>query len=144
MGDFMKVIYEEPNDKVKYNKWYDDNGSFDIWYEDTINLIDYKSKDVPLELKEFLDKWNNKINEHKKIYKEEYPVKMAKIEFIYNDIVYVIYPVCVSATYKSNFMSDKEYDVSFDSLFEKYEKEIREDLEKELGVKYSRYWGMLD
>ena len=139
----MKVMYEDPND-IKYNKWFDDNGTFDIWYEKAFSLIEYKDKDVPEELKDFLDKWNNRINEYKKTYKEEYPVKLAKIEFIYNDIVYVIYPICVSATYKSNFMSDDEYEVSWDSLFENYEKEIREDLEKELGVKYSRCWGMLD
>ena len=41
-------------------------------------------------------------------------------------------------------MSDEEYEVSWDSLFEEYEHEIRIDLEKELGVKHSRYWGMLD
>ena len=69
---------------------------------------------------------------------------MAKIEFIYQDIVYCILPISISSTYKSSFMSDKEYDVSWDSLFEKYEKEIRDDLKKELNVNHSRYFGMLD
>ena len=119
----MKVLYENPNN-VLYNRWFDDNGTFDIWYDETFSLINYKSKDVPDELKVFLDKWVNKMDEYKKTYREEYPVKMAKIEFIYGDVVYVICPLCVSASYKSNFMSEEEYDVSWDSLFEKYEKEI--------------------
>ena len=37
-----------------------------------------------------------------------------------------------------------KYEVSWDSLFEEYQCEIRDGLEKELGVKHSRYWGMLD
>ena len=41
----------------------------------------------------------------------------------------------------TDFMSNE---VSWDSLFEEHEREIRDDLEKELGVKHSRYWGMLD
>ena len=71
-------------------------------------------------------------------------MKLSHIEFIYHDVVYVISPLNVSATYRTNFMSDEEYEVSWDSLFEEYEREIRDDLEKELGVKHSRYWGMLD
>ena len=71
-------------------------------------------------------------------------MKLAHIEFIYKDVVYAIYPKNVSATYKTNFMSEEEYEVSWDSLFEEYQREIRDDLEKELGVKHSRYWGMLD
>lgn len=138
----MRVIYKDPKDN-NYHKWVVDDSST-VWYEDTTSLEDYNNKDIPVELKTFLDRWNNKINEYKKVYKEEYPVKLAKIEFIYKDFIYVIYPMSVSAIYKSNFMSDSEYDVSWDSLFEKYEKEIREDLNKELGVKYSRYFGMLD
>lgn len=49
-----------------------------------------------------------------------------------------------SASYKIDFMSDEEYEVSWDSLFEEYQREIRNDLEKEQGVKHSRYFGMLD
>ena len=41
-------------------------------------------------------------------------------------------------------MSDTEYDVSWDSLFETYELEIRKDLESKLGVVHSRYFGMID
>ena len=44
----------------------------------------------------------------------------------------------------TDFMSNEEYEVSCDSLFEEYQREIIDDLEKELGVKLSRYWGMLD
>ena len=44
----------------------------------------------------------------------------------------------------TDFMSNEEYEVSRDSLFEEYQREIINDLEKELGVKHSRYWRMLD
>lgn len=141
----MKVIYKKPdNDNFEYKRWFDDNGSVDIWYKNAISLYDYQNLDIPNELKQFLDKWNNKILEYQKTFIERYPVKLARIEFIYDEVVYAIYPMNVSASYKTDFMSDEEYDVSWDSLFEEYEHEIRVDLEKELGVKYSRYWGMLD
>ena len=96
------------------------------------------------ELKQFLDKWNNKMKEYKKTYIEKYPIKLAHIEFIYLEEVYVIYPNVISATYTTSFMSDEEYECSWDSLFEVFQKEIRTDLLKDLGVKHSRYFGMLD
>ncbi len=141
----MKVLYKEPKqNNFKYKRWYDNNGTFDIWYKDTIMLYDYQNMDIPNELKKFLDKWNEKMLEYKEKFKEMYPVKSAHIEFIYKDVVYVIYPMNVSATYMTSFMSDEEYEVGWDSLFEEYQREIRDDLEKELGVKHSRYFGMLD
>ena len=82
--------------------------------------------------------------EYKKTFIEQYPVRLAHIEFIYDDIVYAIYPMNVSATYTTSFMSDEEYEVSWDALFEEYQREIRNDLERELAVKHSRYFGMLD
>lgn len=141
----MKVLYKEPKqNNFKYKRWYDNNGTFDIWYKDTIMLYDYQNMDIPNELKLFLDKWNEKMLDYKEKFKEMYPVKSAHIEFIYEDVVYVIYPMNVSATYMTSFMSDEEYEVGWDSLFEEYQREIRDDLEKELGVKHSRYFGMLD
>lgn len=141
----MKVIYNKPNnDDFEYKRWYDNNGYFDIWYKDVISLYDYQKLDIPNELKLFLDKWNKKILESKETFIEQYSVKLAHIEFIYNDVVYAIYPMNVSASYKTDFMSDEEYEVSWDSLLEEYQREIRNDLEKELEVKHSRYFGMLD
>lgn len=141
----MKVSYKEPKqNNFKYKRWYDNNGTFDIWYKDAIMLYDYQNMDIPNELKLFLDKWNEKMLDYKAKFKEMYPVKLAHIEFIYEDVVYVIYPMNVSATYMTNFMSDEEYEVGWDSLFEEYQGKIRDDLEKELGVKHSRYFGMLD
>ena len=138
------ILYSKPNDVTLYKRWYDNNDTYDIWYKDEVRLYDYQNLNIPNELKLFLDKWNNKINEYKKTYKEQYPVKLACIEFIYKDEVYVLYPLNLSCYYKSNFMSEEEYEVSWDSLFEEYEREIRDDLEKELGVIHSRYYGMLD
>lgn len=140
----MKVIYKDPKDKIKYKKWFDNSGSYDIWYKDSTRIFEYKDMDIPEELKQFLDMWSNKILKYMETYIERYPVKLAHIEFIYKDVVYTIYPPTIKATYKSTFMSDEPYDVSWDSLFEEYQKEIRDDLEKILNVKHSRYIGFLD
>ena len=141
----MKVLYSKPDESdFRYNRWFDNNGTFDIWYKDVVMLYNYREKDIPNELKLFLDKWNKKMLEYKETYVEMCPVKLAHIEFIYEDVVYVIEPINVSASYMTSFMSDKEYEVSWDSLFESYQYEIRKDLKSELGVEHSRYWGMLD
>ena len=140
----MKIFYEKP-DNILANKWYDDNGSFDIWYLRVTNIYsNYNEMELPIELVEFLNKWCKKIDEYRKTYKELYPVKLAHIEFIYKDIIYNITPSTIKATYKSSFMSDEEYDVSWDSLFESYEKEIRDDMKESLGIVHSRYFGFLD
>ena len=138
------ILYSKPDDVTLYKRWYDNNDTYDIWYKDEVRLYDYQNLNITNELKLFLDKWNNKINEYKKTYIEQYPVKLARIEFIYKEEVYVLSPMNVSCFYMSNFMSEEEYEVSWDSLFEVYEKEIRDDLETELGVIHSRYFGMLD
>lgn len=139
------MLYSKPEESdFRYNRWFDNNGTFDIWYKDVVMLYNYREKDIPNELKLFLDKWNKKMLEYKETYVEMCPVKLAHIEFIYEDVVYVIEPINVSASYMTSFMSDKEYEVSWDSLFETYQYEIRKDLKSELGVEHSRYWGMLD
>ena len=90
----MRVIYTKPlEDEFKYNRWFDNNGTFDIWYKNVVSLHNYQNLDIPNELKLFLDKWNSKILEYKGKYIEQYPVKFAKIEFIYNDTVYALYPM---------------------------------------------------
>ena len=50
----------------------------------------------------------------------------------------------MGATYETDFMSDKPYTVSWDSLFECYDKEIRDDMNATLGIERSRYFGFLD
>ena len=139
----MKVLYKDPNDS-NYTKWFDWEKTYDIWYKDITRIYNFENKDLPEELKEFLRKWTDKIQEYMKSYKEMYPVKLAKIEFIYKDVIYSIYPTTIKATYKSDFMSDEPYDVSWDSLFETYQREIRDDMKKELGIIHSRYTGFLD
>ena len=140
----MKVIYKDPKDKIKYKKWFDNSGHYDIWYENPTLIFDYENMDLPEELKQFLDMWSNKILNYMETYIERYPVKLAHIEFIYKDVVYTIYPSTIKATYKSTFMRDEPYDVSWDSLFETYQREIRDDLQRILNVKHSRYYGFLD
>lgn len=139
----MQVFYEDPHDGSMY-KWMDDEGVHDIWYRDVTMLFHYKEEDIPAELSAFLDRWTEKIAEYMKDYRELYPVKLAKIQFIYRDVVYAIYPTTVGATYETDFMSDTPYTVSWDSLFECYEKEIRDALRDELGVIHSKYIGFLD
>ena len=58
-----------------------------------------------------------------------YPVKYAQINFIYNDKVYSLTP--------------DTFGIVFEFDFEVSQTFIRNKL-KELGVKYSRYEGMLD
>ena len=140
----MKVIYKEPSDSFKYKRWFDDNGVYDIWYSNITKLIEYNNTNIPNELKLFLNKWIKKIEEYKKTYREEYPARDCHIEFIYKDSIYDICPMTIKATYTSDFMSDEEYEVSWDSLFEKYHNEIIEDLKNELDVKHYRYFGYLD
>ncbi len=140
----MKVVYELPKDLSNYRRWFDNNGTFDIWYEEETMIFDYKKMQLPQELVLFLDKWCEKMAGYKEAYVELYPVKLAHIEFIYKDFVYIIYPTTIGATYRTNFLSDEYYDVSWDSLFETYQREIRDDMKKELGIIHSRYYGFLD
>lgn len=140
----MKVIYKDPNDNIKYTRWFDDDGVHNIWYTESTKIYYYEEMDLPEELKLFLAKWNEKILKYKETYKELYPVKLAHIEFIYKDVLYSLYPLAVSASYETSFMSDEPYTVSWDSLFETYQREIRDDLKKELNVIHSRYYGFLD
>lgn len=139
----MKVVYKKPNDSL-YKRWFDNDGTFDIWYKDATMIFDYQSEDIPVELKLFLHKWSEKIQEYKKDFVELCPVKLAHIEFIYKDVVYAIYPKTVSATYKTSFLRNEEYEASWDALFEEYQREIRDDLKQQLNVEHSRYFGMLD
>jgi len=139
----MKVLYSEPIEKGYY-RWMDNTGLHDIWYKDEVSIYSPNKEGIPQELKIFLEKWTEKIKEYKETYVEMYPVKLAEIKFIYQDIVYSINPYTVSATYMTNFLRDEYYEVEWDSLFETYQREIRDDLKKELGVKYSKYIGFLD
>ena len=140
----MKIKKTEPKNKNLYYKWFDNTGEYDIWYKKPTMIFHYKEDKIPMELKSFLDKWYNKMENYKIDYVENYPVKLAKIEFIYKDVVYAIYPTTIKATYTTSFLNDSPYEASWDSLFEYYQKEIRDDMEKELGVIHSRYYGFLD
>ena len=140
----MKVIYEDPKDRIHYCCWCEGDTAFDIWYERATPIYRADDSGIPEELQAFLQKWCDRIEQYKKTYREIYPVKMAKVEFIYKDEVYAIFPTAVSASYETDFMSDTPYTVSWDSLFEEYEVEIRADLRESLGVTRSRYFGMLD
>lgn len=139
----MEVVYINPKDP-KYYQWIDNNGIHDIWYLDIINIYDYKKSNLPDKLIILLDKWNEKMIKLREKFEEGYPVKSAKILFIYKDFVYCIYPSTISSMTKSIFKENEGYILPWDALFEAYQKDIRDDLEKELGVKYSKYIGFLD
>ena len=139
----MKVLYNNPNDP-KYYQWMDNNGIHDIWYLDKTNIYDYRKCDLPNELITLLDKWNEKMINLRETFEEGYPVKSARIEFIYRDYIYSIFPYTISAMTKSIFKANEGFILPWDALFEAYQKDIRDDLEKELGVKYSKYIGFLD
>lgn len=42
-GENMKVLYKNPEND-NYKKWFDNNGTFDIWYEEATTLFDYSKK----------------------------------------------------------------------------------------------------
>ena len=140
----MSIYYgEKPSDDTLLYRWHENFNFFDIWYDD-VTFIAHAKESLPAPLLDFIDRWRLKIKEYMKTYREMYPVKSAKIEFIYDDTVYALLPTAIGATYESSFMSDAPYEVSWDSLFEEYEKQIREDLARTLGVTHSRYSGYLD
>ena len=141
----MSVYYSnnKPSDDPLLYRWHENFTFHDIWY-DKVSFIVHPKEDLPAPILAFLERWREKIEEYKKTYREQYPVKLAKIEFIYEDTVYALFPPAVGATYETSFMSDAPYEVSWDSLFEEYEREIREDLAATLGVEHSRYSGCLD
>lgn len=129
----MSVVYLKPNDLSKFSRWTDYNGMFfDIWYENSkiIYLSPKNSDIIPSEIKEFLNVWKNKIKKENNDYQEMYSVKSAMIEFIYKDELYILMPYSL--------------DIDYDSLLEKYQSQIRNDLHKKLGIEYSRYKGFLD
>ena len=140
----MSVYYgEKPSADASLCRWHENFKYLDIWYDEVIS-VGRPGVMIPEPLSEFLAGWREKMKEYMKSYRESYPVKMAKIEFIYQDNVYAIYPKTVGATYESTFMSETPYEVSWDSLFEEYQKQIREELARCLGVTHSRYSGYLD
>lgn len=140
----MEILFTKP-DGILYKKWCDDGGSYDMWYKNETHIYSpEKANDIPDELRAFLIEWKEKIAEYKETYREQYPVKLAHIDFIYKNVVYKITPKTVGATYETDFMSDKPYEVEWDSLFETYEREIRDDLKTKLGVVHSKYNGFLD
>ena len=106
--------------------WFDHTGILDIWYEDTTSLDDYKDKDIPLELKEFLDKWSAELETYSKKHKDKNDITESRIEFIYKDVIYSLIPSSLGFT--SN------------SLLDKYQMKIRDELEEQLNVIYSRYF----
>lgn len=142
----MNVLFEAPENAGEYTRWTSDQTGRTAWYKffQKIPVFDARDPILPPALSAFLCKWEEKIAEYKKSYRESYPVKLAKIELIYEGEVYEIFPAAVGATYETDFMSDEPYTVSWDSLFEAYEREIREDLGARLGVEFCRYYGMLD
>ena len=122
----MKVTYVEPKDSENYNVWFDHNGILDIWYDETTSLDCYKDKDIPLELKEFLDKWSVKLNASSKKHKDKNIITESKIEFIYKDVIYSLIP--------------SSFGITSNSLLDKYQMKIRDELEEYLNVIYSRYF----
>lgn len=139
----MKVLYEDPKNE-EYTRWFDNDGVHDVWYKTIVSIYRPIEEEIPEELRAFLAKWTEKIKEYKETFIERYPVKLAHIEFIYKDVAYRIDPLTIKATYMSTFMRDEPYEVEWDSLFEEYQREIRDDLRDTLGVTLSRYIGFLD
>ena len=142
----MNVLFTEPAAPHEYTLWTDERTGEKAWYRffEKIHVFDARDEKLPAPLSAFLCEWEEKMTEYKKTYREAYPVKLAKIELVYEGEVYEIFPAAVGATYETDFMSDHTYTVGWDSLFEEYEREMQDDLRARLGVRFTRYYGMLD
>ena len=141
----MKIFYKKPKNDVKFSCFRDSRNEWEVWYEwEKVVYLSAPKENIPDELRAFIEKWTKKIQEYKKTFRELYPVKNAKIVFLYKDQVYYLYPMGVGATYESDFITGVMCEYDWDALFEEYQREIRDDMEKELGIKYSAYYGMLD
>jgi len=126
----MAILYEDPKDFCRYTRWREAYDTYDIWYKNSDLKYVGGVEDLPQEFLPFMEKWIAIIREQNKDPRELYPVKHAQIKFIYNEEVYCILPCAVGA--KSDF------------VFEMNQREIRDDLKKTFGIKYTNYFGMLD
>ena len=126
----MAILTKDPHDICKYTRWKDGYEYYDIWYDDSEIVYVGSKEKLPSEFAPFMEKWIAIIEEQNKDPRELYPVKHAKINFIYGDKVYRMLPCAVHA--KSDF------------VFEMNQREIRDDLIKTFGIKYTNYFGMLD
>lgn len=129
----MAILRKDPNDFWGYRRWCNNGIYYDIWFKSSDVIIvgwNYHNDNLPQEICRFLNKWNKIMAERKKNFREMYPVKNAKIEFIFKEEVYRLLPCSVGA--------------EEESFFEDNQRDIRDDLEKTLGIDYSRYFGMLD
>ena len=143
----MKIYFEKPKNDLKFSCFRPTTfgESWEIWYEwEKVKYLGFKKNDIPEELNAFLEKWTKKMQEYKKTFCELYPVKNASIMFLYKDQVYKLLPTAVGATYQSDFLTGEMHECSWDAFFEEYQREIRDDMKKELGIIYSSYYGMLD
>lgn len=141
----MKIFYQKPKDSIKYSCFRGSYNEWEVWYEwEKVVYIGNQKENIPDELRAFIEKWTGKIQEYKKTFREMYPVKNAEIVFVYKEQVYYLYPMAVGATYQSDFLTGEMHEYGWDALFEEYQREIRDDMKKELGVEYSAYYGMLD
>lgn len=126
------IVYKEPKDKEAYKRWRTDSGyAYDIWYQtgDVIYLRrNYMTQGLAPEFVRVLDECE-KMVKNRKDFPDYYPVKYAKIEFIYGDRLYVLTPDTLGIMYEFDFEVSKT--------------QIQEKL-KGIGVLYSQYSGMLD
>ena len=143
----MKIYFEQPKDSIKYSCFRATTVGEDwaIWYEwEKVKYLAKKPQDIPDELRAFLEKWTKKMQVYKETFCELYPVKNAAIMFLYKDQVYKLFPSAVGATYESDFLTGEMHEYDWDAFLEEYQREIRDDMKKELGIEYSAYYGVLD
>lgn len=143
----MNVFYEKPADfnTSNYGQREDVNGitfwiNWNAWMnatkidnEDAINLL-------PSEIAIYVPRWEKEIQRLKEEeYSLGYPIKLAKIYFIYKDIVYKLEPEAF-ASGKENFHKTL---CSDQVLFQGVHKIIEKDLQ-DLGCIYTWYDDFFD
>ena len=143
----MSVCYQKPDD-ARYSRWCDEDGTRrDVWYE-RAKIIPINGKNdalLPKALLLFIEKWREILRERYDTFREEYPVRDAHIEFIFDGNVYNLTPAGVHAMYKEPiYHMGIELFLECHALFESCHGDMIKDLESALGVTYARYFGYLD
>ncbi len=143
----MNVFYERPADfnTSNYGQRVDVNGTtfwvkWNAWMSATQIDNEEAIKLLPLEIATFVPKWEKEIQRLKQEeYSLGYPIKLAKIYFIYKDIVYKLEPRAFKAG-KENF----HFSLCSDQvLFEGAHGMIEKDLQ-DVGCIYTWYDDFFD
>ena len=133
----MNVLYINPN-KTEYYQLTDKNGTpfwlnWSAWIKaTTIDSLE-SIKLLPKNIADLIPKWTEKLEITKSIYedKDDCPIKLVSIYFIYDDIVYKLTPDAFSEEYMTRY------------YFREIHTNIENDLQ-DIGCIFTEYRDELD